>query len=938
MGEGVFPLIPSIYVDNSLLTAVLVGVLVLFALGERFGWPQSGLVVPGYLAGILVVAPEIAGLIGIEAVATYLLARLLIHGLSRAGVTDRAFGRDRFFLILVLSVLVRLFFEAGPGGSLVSAFGLGGGSSLYSVGLVLVPLTANALWMPGLLRGVPLVGLPILAVYALLVTVLIPYTNLNLSHLAFSTEEWSKDFLSTPKDYIVLLCATAIATRMNLRFGWEFGGILLPGLLAIAWTEPSKVLATLVEVLVMAGVLSVLLRATPLKRVNLSGLRPLVLAFTVAYALKLVLAWKLGEAYPGLRASDLFGFGYLLPSLLVVRCWKRGSLPRILVPTVLTSAAGFLLGTLIAAGLNGFESSSPKASIQQSNQLINEPAWEALVVGAVPTQSKTALSPAELQDAVELLESNQGAQSDSLRIQRHPDGLLLTGMGDEALGRTWYRPDASSSVAIVALQAGQVPGAPEASVGLARLLDARVAALSPPSRWVEALSQSHDVLHLSVGDTSQLKVNGALPQTLDLKAIRALLPALEVFWTDDGEHLELELRQEDLLLLALRHFSAKPQSGRGDLSDPLATPDRSVPPSPDHLATLSRGVIQPLVLAQTQDARWGEIAGWHAKRLGLQMWEDEDTFSLSTSPFGAPPHWALWLRKGGGDTAIEVPTAGRHYRTVRVGKSWWEATQATALLVHNAKADVDIYQSQRDGLQSNEAAILRALTLEMPELKVLSVNAFLQYENPGVDAVLSDGRPSLGVEDPTPIETLAAQLVARSGGNSRVYSAAPAELRLHDSQNARRLAVETAGGAYLSVYLSPTFRLRFGGLSDSPTLSATLAALGLPVEQHDFSPELLNGIEDTESLKAPFVELLQSLERYGSTGHPGELARIKHVARQRGLSLAIWVESPDGIPYLQAQSRTSALLIPLSNYQPRPAGATFDDLRIDGRPLYWRTR
>ena len=78
---------------------------------------------------------------------------------------------------------------------------------------------------------------------------------MNLSHLAFSTEEWSKDFLSTPKDYIVLLCATAIATRMNLRFGWEFGGIFTPGLLAIAWTEPSKVLATLVEVLVMAGVL-----------------------------------------------------------------------------------------------------------------------------------------------------------------------------------------------------------------------------------------------------------------------------------------------------------------------------------------------------------------------------------------------------------------------------------------------------------------------------------------------------------------------------------------------------------------------------------------------------------------------------------------------------------------------------------------------------------
>ena len=364
----------------------------------------------------------------------------------------------------------------------------------------------------------------------------------------------------------------------------------------------------------------------------------------------------------------------------------------------------------------------------------------------------------------------------------------------------------------------------------------------------------------------------------------------------------------------------------------MATPSLRAQ-SPDHLATLSRGVIQPLVLAQTQDARWGETAGWHAKRLGLQMWEDEDTFSLSTSPFGAPPHWALWLRKGGGDTAIEVPTAGRHYRTVRVGKSWWEATQATALLVHNAKADVDIYQSQRDGLQSNEAAILRALTLEMPELKVLSVNAFLQYENPGVDAVLSDGRPSLGVR--TPPRLIRRRHVARSGGNIFDHALQSCAFQFPKCTptcrgDCGRRVPERLSLPHLSAEIRWPLRL--------PTLSATLAALGLPVEQHDFSPELLNGIEDTESLKAPFVELLQSLERYGSTGHPRRAGCIKHVARQRGLSLAIWVESPDGIPYLQAQSRTSALLIPLSNYQPRPAGATFDDLRIDGRPLYWRTR
>ena len=168
MGEGGFPLIPSIYVDNSLLTAVLVGVLVLFALGERFGWPQSGLVVPGYLAGILVVAPEIAGLKKHRGSGD-LPTRPAFDSWLVESRCDRPGLRARPLLFDSRSFSPgALVFEAGPGGSLVSAFGLGGGSSLYSVGLVLVPLTANALWMPGLLRGVPLVGLPILAVYALL--------------------------------------------------------------------------------------------------------------------------------------------------------------------------------------------------------------------------------------------------------------------------------------------------------------------------------------------------------------------------------------------------------------------------------------------------------------------------------------------------------------------------------------------------------------------------------------------------------------------------------------------------------------------------------------------------------------------------------------------------------------------------------------------------
>jgi hypothetical protein len=322
----------------------------------------------------------------------------------------------------------------------------------------------------------------------------------------------------------------------------------------------------------------------------------------------------------------------------------------------------------------------------------------------------------------------------------------------------------------------------------------------------------------------------------------------------------------------------------------------------------------------------------------VELSADEEAFSLRTSPYTSPPHWALWLRREKGDIAIEVPTAGRHYRTLRVGKTWWEATNATALLVHNAKADTDLYQSQRDGTFSNEASILRSITLSTPSLQVLSVNAFLQYENPGVDALLSDGRPRLSPSPSLPIETLATQLVARSGGNSRIYSAGPSELRFHDSMNPRRKAVETAGGSYLTAYLSPTFRLRFGGLSDSPTLAGTLNALGIPVVQREFSKEWPGSVLPAEAAEEVFAPLQRSLQRFGTTGHPGELSRLRSLARTLGAQLEIWVETEDGIPYLYASNTTQNLLAPLTNFQPQTPARSLEELRLHGRTLIWGAR
>jgi hypothetical protein len=949
--EGLFPLIPSVYVDNSLLTAVLLGVLILFFLGERFGWPQSGLVVPGYLAGILVVAPEVALVIGIEALLTFALAKAVIAGLPKIFPLDRAFGRDRFFLILLISVGVRLFVEAGPGAGWLEVWGLGRVNPLHSVGLVLVPLTANALWMPGFVRGVPLVLLPVFGVFLLLTHVLLPWTNLNLSHFAFSVESISQDFLTTPHKTIVLLIGCALGARLNLRYGWEFGGILVPGLLAIAWASPSKVFATFAEVIVTVAVLRLALRVRPFRRMDLSGLRPLVLAFVLAYFLKLTLAWQLGESIPGFRAHELFGFGYLLPALLAVRCWKRGSLTRILVPTAAASLMAFFLGSGLSMALSGSHS-EPRPNLTQSTTQRHRPAWESMVKGVVAEQSQNPGLEGLLQEGLQAAFNGHPVFGRGLRVDAHADGMILHGGSRLAIGRLWVRDRAKNPLALVFPKAGQQAGMPEAGVGLAKLLDAEVLALSPAPALHEILNDRMAVLQVQPGEKSQLRVTGALPSYLDIKALRRALPELTVEW-QESEHtvLHLELAPDAVLELALRHFNAPVHTGRLPLLESQTRPNRPALMSQQDLASLDRGVIKPLLAGLDGPEEWTQLAAWHAKALGLVLQVDEEVYSLGTSPLNAPPHWALWLRRGPREsdtspsTAIEVPSAGRHFRTLRVGRTWWEATQATALLVHNAKADSDSSVLRQQGVFAPEAIILRRLALDLLDLQVFSATAYFQYENPGVDAVLSDGRPALDGTTLPPAFQRLQTLIARGGGHSLRYSGNATELRFHDSQNGRRRMVELAGGTYIKAYLSPTHRLAMGPLTDSPSLRAALASAEIPLVDQPFQNTWEETALTQERVQAEFSGILNALERYGRSGHPGELARIRSIARRKGLRLTIRSESEEALPYLQVQKGHLHLLAPLCNYTRERAGgtgkagspATLQGLREAGLSFGWRT-
>src|SRR5688572_10039746 len=147
-----FPLFPPHGLDQTIHVAVLLGLYVLLFTTEVFGWVWSGLVVPGYLASVFLIQPAAGVTIAFESIVTFLVARAVSEVLGRAGIWSRFFGRERFLLIILISVIVRqssqVWLLPGILGMIDARFGTSYGleGSFSSVGLVLVPLTANMFW------------------------------------------------------------------------------------------------------------------------------------------------------------------------------------------------------------------------------------------------------------------------------------------------------------------------------------------------------------------------------------------------------------------------------------------------------------------------------------------------------------------------------------------------------------------------------------------------------------------------------------------------------------------------------------------------------------------------------------------------------------------------------------------------------------------------
>jgi Capsule biosynthesis CapC len=364
------PLFPTSGFDRSATTPVLLGVLISWFFTETLGWVFAGLVVPGYLAGVFVLDARVGAIDVAEGIATYGLARAIDELLPRAGLTFRSFGRERFLLVIVISVIVRLTVDA-----VFLRRVLPEAAWAFSIGLVVVPLMANSCWKTGLLRGIVQNGVPTALVYILLRFVLLRYTNLSLSGFQLASENVAASFLASPKAYILLIAGAAIAAATNVRFGWDFNGILIPALLALVIVEPTKLLATFAEAVVLLGAASLVLflvRMTPLARANVEGPRRTVLFVTLDYALRFLFAVYAGRELSSNDVVQLMGFGYLLPTLLAVKMSEYGSIAQVLLPTLEVSGGAFVLATVLGFLASRFDW-RPPPTIEAPNDVARAP-------------------------------------------------------------------------------------------------------------------------------------------------------------------------------------------------------------------------------------------------------------------------------------------------------------------------------------------------------------------------------------------------------------------------------------------------------------------------------------------------------------------------------------------------------------------------------------
>lgn len=351
------PIFPEGSLASSVVTTVWIGVTVAVLLNLRLGWTLSGLVVPGYLVPLLIMKPWSAAVVIVEGMLAYGLVWFFSEYLSRYRFWSNLFGRDRFFALILASIAVRIVLDGYLLPILARALSarwagdFDFASNLHSFGLIIIALIANQFWKPGILRGLIPVCVTLGITYLLVRYPLLEWTNFNIGRLEFMYEDVSASVFASPKAYIILVCTAFLASRLNLYYSWEFNGIMIPSLLALQWYEPLKILSSFVEAWVIYGLAILVLRLNCFRDVTIEGGRKVLLFFNLSFVYKLLLGHAALWWAPGMHATDLYGFGYLLPSLLAMKMHDKGIPERMTRTTLQASIVGTFGAAIVSFSL-----------------------------------------------------------------------------------------------------------------------------------------------------------------------------------------------------------------------------------------------------------------------------------------------------------------------------------------------------------------------------------------------------------------------------------------------------------------------------------------------------------------------------------------------------------------------------------------------------------
>lgn len=349
---------PAGALDSSVVTTVWVGIFVVAFLNLRLGWVLSGLVVPGYLVPLLLLKPSAAAVVLAEGLVTYGIVWFYSEWLSERAGWSNFFGRDRFFALVLTSVGVRVIGDGWllpqVGEWMVNTWQLQFDyrNNLHSFGLIIVSLIANNFWKTGFRRGVFPLLMTLGISYVIVRFVLMELTNFSVANIGYLYEDMASSILSSPKAYIILLTTAFVASRMNLFYGWDFSGILIPSLLALQWYQPQKILMSFVEALIILGLAMLVLRLPYLQRITVEGARKVLLFFNISFLYKMVLAYALLWFWPDVKITDYYGFGYLLPTLIAMKMHDKEIVGRMSRAILQTSMVSALIATLVGFSLS----------------------------------------------------------------------------------------------------------------------------------------------------------------------------------------------------------------------------------------------------------------------------------------------------------------------------------------------------------------------------------------------------------------------------------------------------------------------------------------------------------------------------------------------------------------------------------------------------------